>query len=53
MPGILDTPHSDVTAGGLAVDPSSLGDRPQTSPFEPTAEHLPYLNHTDLPESHA
>jgi hypothetical protein len=45
--------RSDVPASRLAIHPRPFGDLAQTGPFEPTPEHLSYLNHTDLPESHA
>ena len=47
----LDLGGIDEAAGGLAIDPP-LGDLPQTGSFEPTPEHLSYLNHADLPKSH-
>ena len=42
----------DVPAGGLAVHPRPLGDRPQPVALQPRPQHLTHLNHTDLPESH-
>lgn len=51
QPGRLSCLH--VPAGRLAVHPRPLGDRPQTGPLEPAAEHFPDLDHCNLPESHA
>jgi len=42
-----------VPAGRLTVHPGTLGDRPQPGPCEPAPQHLPDLDHADLPESHA
>ncbi len=54
LPGqALSLGRRHIAAGGLAVHARPLSDLAQTGSLEPTAKHLSYLNHTDLPESHA